>query len=408
MKMHVHTSAAMALLAALALTGANVAGSQAQTAAPTATAIRPSPTPDRDWDLPSGHYYTEAGAGQGGYTIADDSSMPFWTTFQKLGGVSAIGYPASRRYSFNGLVYQATQAALLQWRPDLNAVVLGNTFEQLQDAGKDDWLLNAKGIPHPITDDGSASYDDAVRIRLGWLTEPAIAARYFANPNPAVFKTWTQNDSIQLYGLPMSQPQPMGPFIAQRFQRIAFQRWTDTIPGMPAPGTVVPVLGGDLMKEAGIIAGAAATPHQSADVVSKAVALGATPFPTVAAFSPSSTHTAGTAASVTPTPRPAATASPRPSGSVQVIDGTLSEYSISLPQIQAKPGTVRFAMSNVGALRHNLRVVGSGLDRKLGDLRPGQKGSLDVTFTDPGTYTVYCDLADHADRGMTLTFTIQG
>jgi uncharacterized cupredoxin-like copper-binding protein len=64
-------------------------------------------------------------------------------------------------------------------------------------------------------------------------------------------------------------------------------------------------------------------------------------------------------------------------------------------------------MSNVGQLRHNLRVVGNGVDKQLPALRPGQSGSDDVTFADPGPYTVYCDLADHADRGMTLTFTIE-
>src|SRR5439155_13056491 len=167
----------------------------------------------------------------------------------------------------------------------------------------------------------------------------------------------------------------------------------------------------------------AATPHAAADIVSKAVALGATPFPTVAIFLPSSTPsltaaqlqtaTAASAATaagraVTATPRPAGTpsiaATARP-GNLQILSGTLSEYSISLPQISANPGTVRFTMSNIGQIRHNLRVAGSGVDTKLADLRPGQNGSVDVTFAEPGPYMVYCDLADHADRGMSLTFT---
>src|SRR6266542_2581048 len=117
----------VALVAACGLFGASVAAGGAQTANPTPTRTpAPTATPDRDWDLPAGHYYTQAGAGLGGYSIGDDEGIAFWTAFQRLGGVNALGYPASRRYSTGGFVYQATQAAVLQWRPDLNAAVLGN------------------------------------------------------------------------------------------------------------------------------------------------------------------------------------------------------------------------------------------------------------------------------------------
>lgn len=416
------TFAAQAL-GAFALAAALFAGTTSGGSAQTAPS--PTPTPDRDWDLPAGHYYTQTGSGQGGFAITDDGAITFWTAFQRLGGTASLGYPASRRFSQDAFVYQATQAALLQWRPDQKTAVLGNTFEMLQNAGKDDWLYAAKGIPRPIANDGTTSYDQAVQVRLGWLTEPAIAARYFANPVPGSKASWTQSDAINLYGLPMSQPERIGPFVAQRFQRIAFQLWMDAIPGMPAPGSVTPVLGGDLMKEAGLIYGVAAVPHSASDVVSRAVALGATPFPTAASYAPSSTPTftanqmqtatagaanaTATARAATPTPpppgptAPVATAKP---ATLQVVQGSLSEYSISLGQISAQPGTVRFAVANVGELRHNLHVTGSGVDKKMSDLRAGQSGQLDVTFTDPGAYTVYCDLADHADRGMTLTFTI--
>jgi len=379
-----------------------------------ASSPTPSPTPDLDWDLPGGHYYTQAGAGKGGYTIADDGGMAFWTAFQRLGGTGTLGYPASRRFVLDGLVYQATQAALLQWRPDQGTAVLGNTFELLQRAGKDDWLYGAKGIPRPIADDGAASFDEAVRIRLGWLTEPAIRDRYFANPNPAVFRSWSQADSIQLYGLPMSKPERLGPFIAQRFQRIAFQLWVDSIPGAPPPGSVTPVLGGDLLKETGLLYGLATTPHASSELVSRPVPLGAVAVIAVVPTAPvpSSTPVPGAVApspTVAPRPTPTsagATAVAKP-GTLQPVAGTLSEYSIALEQLSAKPGVVRFTVTNTGTLRHNLHVAGSGVDTKSPDLRPGQSGILDVTFTDPGPFTVYCDIADHAEKGMRLTFTIE-
>jgi plastocyanin len=372
-------------------------------------AVNAQTAPELDWALPAGRYFTQAGAGAGGYSIADDDGLPFWKTFQQLGGVPALGYPASRRFTLGGFTYQATQAALLQWRPDQSAVVLGNTFELLQDAGKDAWLKEQKGIPAPVTNDGSSSYDDAVRIRLGWLSEPSIRERYLQNPNPAGRGSWGERDSIQLYGLPMSRPERAGPFIAQRFQRIAFQLWVEQVPGLPAPGSVTAVFGGDLLKEARLIDGMAATPHTAAAVVSRPVAVGLSAAPTAAPLLPTATvrpaATATPRAAATATARPVAT--PRPGGSVQVLDGTLSEFSIFLPQITARLGTVRFVMNNVGTLRHNLRVVGNGLDVKTADLRGGQTGQVEVTFVDPGPYLVYCDLADHEDLGMTLTLNVQ-
>ena len=90
-----------------------------------------------------------------------------------------------------------------------------------------------------------------------------------------------------------------------------------------------------------------------------------------------------------------------------VLEGTLSEYFIYLPQIAAPAGAVHFAVENIGRQRHNLRVLGTGIDQVTPTLRAGQSGSLDVLFVDPGPYTVYCDLADHADQGMTVTFVVE-
>jgi plastocyanin len=90
-----------------------------------------------------------------------------------------------------------------------------------------------------------------------------------------------------------------------------------------------------------------------------------------------------------------------------VLEGTLSEYFVYLPQQSAPAGTVRFVVQNIGERRHNLRVVGNGVDKATPDLRPGQTGEIEVFFTDPGPYTLYCDLADHADRGMTTSFVAE-
>lgn len=204
---------------------------------------------------PAGRFYTEAGGDPGlGYLIADGRAGKFWSSFQELGGVATLGFPASQPYRDGGFTYQATQGGILQWRPELGRALLANTFEQLSDAGNDDVLYRTYQVPLPIRDDGSNGvYASAVATRLGWLTDAEIASRFRANPNPQRFRTWTLKDSIQLYGLPMSKPQAFGPFVSQRFQRIAFQHWLKPAPGMPAPGSVVRVLGGDLAKKLALV-----------------------------------------------------------------------------------------------------------------------------------------------------------
>jgi hypothetical protein len=222
-----------------------------------------------DYAIGSGWFYTQTGGGSGqGYAVQDtgtDSNghaIKFWSEFKRFGGVATLGYPVGEPYAgSDGFTYQPFQRAVLQWRPELGQSELSNTFEILEAAGQDNWLASAKGIPQPIMDDGSAgNYQKAVTTRLSWLTNSQIKATFLSNPNPSAISGWNQDMAIQMYGLPMSQPQQNGPFISQRFQRIAFQLWTDNVSGMPSPGTVVGVLGGDLFKEAGQIPAGAVQP----------------------------------------------------------------------------------------------------------------------------------------------------
>ena len=129
----------------------------------------------------------------------------------------------------------------------------GQSFEMLQTAGKDAWLDQVKGIPRPILDDGSGGdWQRAKEIRLSWMTDEPVRAKYLS--------AGSLERAIELYGLPMSPPERRGPFTVQRFQRVAFQHWVETVPGMPAAGSVVPVLGGDVLKEAALIPPSAAQP----------------------------------------------------------------------------------------------------------------------------------------------------
>jgi hypothetical protein len=201
-------------------------------------------------------FFTQAGHGRGGYRISDDANAAFDSSFEALGGVGALGYPSSQRFQQAGFIYQATQGALLQWRPELGQAVLANTFDWFTSAGKDDWLLANAGIPLPIQDDGShGNWSAAEQTRLSWLTDPAIKAAFLS--------AGSLDRAVQLYGLPQSYPERHGPFVVQRFQRIAFQHWVDSVPGMPAPGSVVRVLGGDYLKQVGLIPAAAQAPSPS-------------------------------------------------------------------------------------------------------------------------------------------------
>ena len=216
---------------------------------------------EQDYSIPDGWFFTQTGGQGQGYAVKDSgtdsngSTIKFWTEFKRLGGISTLGYPIGQPYAgSDGFTYQPFQRGVLQWRPELRLAMMSNTFEILQNAGRDDWLFEAKGVPKPIVDDGSGGdYAKAVATRMGWMTDDAIRTKFLANPNPQAISGWNRDRAIELYGLPMSLPEKHGPFISQRFQRVSFQHWVEDVPGMPPKGSVVGVLGGDLMKEAGLL-----------------------------------------------------------------------------------------------------------------------------------------------------------
>ena len=208
-------------------------------------------------------FFTETGGGDGlGFSLSDYMDGPqFLAAFERLGGEQVLGYPVSRPFvEEDGLVYQLTQRALLQWFPDESLVRLANLYQILEEAGLDDALFE-QFIPKPLPDDAS-SYNEAKATRLGWLTHDAIRDAYLQNP----LVPGDVSVSIELYGLPMSMPEEFGPFIAQRFQRIAFQYWTRDVPGGQPAGLVVPINGGDILKEYIYAGTEIASPHLAGEI----------------------------------------------------------------------------------------------------------------------------------------------
>lgn len=213
-----------------------------------------------DQAISGGHFFKQAngfgGRGNRGFSIWDGpDGTAFYSKFRQLGGVSMLGYPASRLFEEGGFIYLVTQGALLQYHPVQQRILLGNTFEILERAGLNDLLL-ARGIPQSISDDGSdGDFQKAKETRLGWLTNDEIKQRYLS--------VGGENAAIELYGLPMSKPQVFGPFITQRFQRIALQYWTEAVPGVADKGDIKAILGGDLLKEFNLLPFEAKLPHLS-------------------------------------------------------------------------------------------------------------------------------------------------
>ena len=90
------------------------------------------------------------------------------------------------------------------------------------------------------------------------------------------------------------------------------------------------------------------------------------------------------------------------SNTVQV---SLTEFEIDMPDsIPAGPTT--FEVTNNGTVEHNFEVEGQGVEEELeANLQPGETGTLELDLA-PGTYEIYCPVADHEGMGMSLTLTV--
>ena len=87
-------------------------------------------------------------------------------------------------------------------------------------------------------------------------------------------------------------------------------------------------------------------------------------------------------------PLPAAAQSTSP---VQEIRVTLTEWSLIPAQINVPAGrTIRFLAHNAGFLPHALAVSGPDIPAESPTAGSGDTVRLDVIFSRPGTYEVYC------------------
>ena len=187
-------------------------------------------------------FFTETvEGGERGFSVCDDQEANFRTPFERW-GLQKIGYPISRRYDRDGFVTQAFQKAIMQWRPDGNYVALVNIFDDLHNAGFDDFLLRDIQTPRqlPAGWDGDIPFDEVVKKRQALLyVRTALQETYFASSDPLTF-----------YGLPTSEVQDMGNHYAIRLQRAVLQEWKEDVP-WAKEGEVTIANGGDIAKRLG-------------------------------------------------------------------------------------------------------------------------------------------------------------
>jgi hypothetical protein len=134
------------------------AGTVAWTDASDALVIRSLP----EWDLPNGRFFAEPGnqrerAARTGFSLTNRSGVRLWDEFRRLGGTAVLGRPITERIRLpDGWYYQATERALLQWRPDLDQAVALNPLE---------WLQSRADAPSQGSDPeaGAQSPSEAVR-----------------------------------------------------------------------------------------------------------------------------------------------------------------------------------------------------------------------------------------------------
>ena len=216
---------------------------------------------DLDFDLPdgSGHFYKQAngqgGRGDSGFAITNDDGIPFWDAYRELGGPDTLGFPVSRRFSWDGFTVQATQKAVLQWRPDSKSVDFVNVLDRLHDLGKDDWLQAFRQTPPPFdtTPDTGLPWSEVIKRHLTFLdTSQPIKELFLSDP-----------DWLHHYGLPVSYAD-MGNCFVIRAQRAVFQYWKEDGP-WARKGQVTMANAGDLAKEAGLFPPLAATPEPPPD-----------------------------------------------------------------------------------------------------------------------------------------------
>jgi hypothetical protein len=86
----------------------------------------------------------------------------------------------------------------------------------------------------------------------------------------------------------------------------------------------------------------------------------------------------------------------------------LEDRHIAVRETAIPPGPAVFTVTNGGDQLHNLYIEGPGVRKAAGD-PIAENGTRTVSAVlQPGTYTLYCPILDHREKGEQATFTVRG
>jgi plastocyanin len=89
------------------------------------------------------------------------------------------------------------------------------------------------------------------------------------------------------------------------------------------------------------------------------------------------------------------------------VTENMTEFAFQPSTVTAASGTITITMHNNGQFPHNLQFDGQAAPIVPDNLTAGQSATATVTLA-PGTYTFFCPVPTHRDRGMVGTLTVAG
>lgn len=90
-----------------------------------------------------------------------------------------------------------------------------------------------------------------------------------------------------------------------------------------------------------------------------------------------------------------------------VVTMNAVEFAFQPSTVRTASGTVTFNLRNDGQFPHNIQFDGQDAPIFADNLTSGQSATTTVTLA-PGTYTYYCPVDGHRERGMVGTLTVAG
>jgi uncharacterized cupredoxin-like copper-binding protein len=80
------------------------------------------------------------------------------------------------------------------------------------------------------------------------------------------------------------------------------------------------------------------------------------------------------------------------------------EWSITFSTAALKAGPLKLMVKNEGSIEHNFIIKEANVE--VDSIQPGQSKEVTVNLK-PGTYTVMCNIAGHAEAGMQTSIKVQ-